>query len=98
MYDLAETHRGWLETSLKNGDNIREEKWTDSMTLGSEALCGDHQGEAWVQGQGAEVIVGDGSYTLKEPPARYRGILGHENAVQRPQNEHLWEGSDEIST
>ena len=41
--------------------------------------------------KGREVIGGDGSYELRESPAPYNGILGHENAVLRPQNEYPWE-------
>jgi hypothetical protein len=44
-----------------------------------------------------EVVGGDGSYELREPPAHYNGILGHEKAVLRPQNEYSWEDIDCIS-
>ena len=40
-----------------------------------------------------EVIGGCGSYELKESPSPYSSILGHENAVLKPQNEHFWNGS-----
>ncbi len=32
------------------------------------------------------------------PRASYKGILGHENAVLRPENEFFWDGSGEILT
>ena len=44
-----------------------------------------------IKAKGREVVGGDGSYELREPPAPYNGILGNENAVLKPQNEYPWE-------
>ncbi len=43
-----------------------------------------------VKGIGLEVIGGDGSYELREPPAPYRGILGNENEPLRLENTYFW--------
>ena len=48
--------------------------------------------------KGREVIGVDGSYELRESPGPYKGILGHENAVLRPQNEYFWDDTSCIST
>ena len=47
-----------------------------------------------VKGEGRAVIGGDESYELRESPASYKGILGHENAVLRPQDEYVWRNTD----
>jgi hypothetical protein len=39
------------------------------------------------KGKGRKVVGESGSYQLRESPASYNGIIGHENTVLRPQNE-----------
>jgi hypothetical protein len=98
MHDLAEAYRGWVKASLEGGNHIRDEKWTESIAVGSETFVAVTKEKLGFKVKEREVIGGDGSYELKEPSAPYRGILGHENAVLRLQNEFCWEASDEIST
>ncbi len=39
-----------------------------------------------LKAKGREVVGRDGSYELRESPAAYKVIFGHENAVLRLQN------------
>ncbi len=48
--------------------------------------------------EGREVIGVNGSYELRESLTPYKGILGDENVVLRPENEYFWEDSSAIST
>ena len=80
------------EKSIKAGNSTRDEKWTESVAVGSEPFVEATKERLGFKGKGREVIGGDGSYELKESPALYMGILGQENAVLRPQNEYFWEG------
>src|SRR3990172_9596072 len=34
--DLAEAYRGWVEESVQEGSRFREEKWTESIAVGSD--------------------------------------------------------------
>jgi hypothetical protein len=38
MHDLAEAYRGWIEESIKAGNSTRDEKWTESVAVGSGAF------------------------------------------------------------
>jgi hypothetical protein len=38
MYDFAEAYRGWVEEALQEGSHFRNEKWTESVAVGREAL------------------------------------------------------------
>ena len=89
MYELAAAYCGWIEESLKQGSHYRDERWTESIAVGSEAFVMATKEKLEFRAKGREVIGGDGSYELKESPAPYSGILGHENAVLRPQNEYF---------
>lgn len=42
------------------------------------------------KGETREVVGEDGSYVLRESPASYDGILGHENSPLRPENDYFW--------
>jgi hypothetical protein len=65
---------------------------------GSEAFVAATKEKLGFKAKGREVIGVSGSYELREPPAPYKGILRHENAVLRPQNEYFWENNSCIST
>jgi len=41
--------------------------------------------------KGHDVVGEDGSYRLRESPARYNGNLGHENDALRPKNAYFWD-------
>ncbi len=93
--DLAALlYRGWIEESLGRGNSLRDGKWTESVAVGSEAFVTATKEILGVKGEGRAVIGGDGSYELRESPAAYKGIFGHENAVLRPQNEYFWQNTD----
>ncbi len=95
MDDLAALlYRGWIEESLGRGNSLRDGKWTESVAVGSEAFVTATKEILGVKGEGRAVIGGDGSYELRESPAAYKGIFGHENAVLRPQNEYFWQNTD----
>ena len=98
MSDLAEAYRGWVEESVQEVSHFRDGKWTASVAVGSEAFVTATKEKLGSKAKGREVIGGDGSYELKESPTPYKGILGHENAVLRPQNEYPWDDIGWIST
>jgi putative transposase len=91
MYDLAEGYRGWVEETLKEGGHLRDEKWTESVAVGSEKFVTATKEKLGFKAKGREVVGGDGSYMLQESPASYKGILAHENAVLRPENTYFWD-------
>jgi REP element-mobilizing transposase RayT len=97
MDALATAYRGWVEESLSEVGRFRVGKWTESIAVGSEAFVMATKEKLGFKAKGREVTGVNRSYELREPPAAYKGILGHENEVLRPQNEYLWEDSPNIS-
>lgn len=93
MAELAVAYRGWIEESLEEVRHYRDEKWTESIAVGSEAFVMATKERLGFKARAREVIGGDGSYELKESPAPYSGILVQENGVLRLQNEYFWERS-----
>jgi len=90
MYDLAEAYRGWIEESLQEASHLRDGKWMESVAVGTEAFVAASKENLGIKARGREVVGGDGSYELREPPAPYSCISEHENAVLRLQNAYLW--------
>jgi hypothetical protein len=65
--------------------------------MGSEAFVAATKEKLGFKARGREVIGVNGSYELRESPTPYKGLLGHENAVLRPQNQYFWKGTSYIS-
>jgi hypothetical protein len=39
LYDhLKESHRGWVEEYLEDGEQGRQDEWTDSIAMGSQSF------------------------------------------------------------
>jgi putative transposase len=91
MDDLAEAYRAWVDESLSAGDHYRDGKWTESVAVGSEAFVTTTKEKLGVKVKGREVMGDDGSYVMRESPAAYEGILGHENEGLRLENSYFWD-------
>jgi hypothetical protein len=98
MHDLVEAHRGWIEESLKEGSHFRDEKWRESVAVGSETSVTATKEKLGVKAKGREVIERNGSCELRESPAPDKGILGHENGALRLENTYFGEENLLLST
>jgi hypothetical protein len=93
MCDFAGAHRGWVEKSLEEGRNSRDQKWTESVAGGRQQFLKATKEKLGLKAKEREVIRADGSFRLKEAPAPYVGNLALENDVPGLQNEYFWEDS-----
>jgi putative transposase len=91
MEDLAEAYRGWIEDAIKGDGLLREGKWSESVAVGSESFIMMTKEKLGIKAKGREVIGEDGSYMLKESPASYISILGHQNDGLRLENTYSWD-------
>jgi hypothetical protein len=71
---------------------FRDGKWTESVAVDTEAFVPATKEKLGIKAKRREVVGGDGSYELREPPAPYNGVLGHENAVLMPQVTYQYDG------
>jgi len=90
VIDLADAYRGWTEDAVVKGGHCRDRKWTESVAVGSESFVTATRERLGIKGKGREVNGADGSYELRESPAPYKAILGHENDGLRLQNLYFW--------
>jgi hypothetical protein len=91
MPDLADAYRGWVEESLSANGRSRDGKWSESISVGSESFVMMTKEKLGIKAKGREVVGEDASYVLRESPASYSSILGHENDVLRPENSYSWD-------
>jgi putative transposase len=94
MHDFAEAYRGWIDEAVKDVTHCRDGKWTESIAVDSASFVATTKDKLGFKAKGRRVIGEDGTYELKESPASYNGVFGHEKAPLSPQNEHLWEDTD----
>jgi len=69
MDKLAVADRGWIDEALSQGEHFRDEKWMESVAVGSKSFVTTSKENLGVKGKGREVIGGDESYELREPTA-----------------------------
>ena len=91
MPNLADAYRGWIEEAIGAEGQLRDDKWSESIAVGSESFVMMTKEKLGIKAKGREVVGEDGSYVLRESPAPYSGILGHENDVLRPENAFFWD-------
>ena len=97
MDELAESYRGWVEEALKNVRHRRDQRWTESIAVGSESFVTETKERLGFKARGRVASEWDGVFELRDAVAPYNRISGHENAVVRSQNGYLWKASDNIS-
>ena len=91
MDEFADAYRGWIKEAVSNGKHFRDGKWKESVEVGSASFMIATKDKLGVKGKGRKVIRADGSYELRESPAPYKGILGHENEGLRLENTYFWD-------
>ncbi|HPC73169.1 MAG TPA: transposase [Syntrophales bacterium] len=89
MPDLADAYRGWIEEAIGAGGRLRDGKWSESVAVGSESFVRMTREKPGVKAKGREVVDADGSYVLRESPASYGSISGHEHDVPSPENTYF---------
>lgn len=82
---------GWLPGNSREWLRFDVLAGLTAAAVGSEAFVAATKEKLGFKAKGREVIEVNGSYELRESPAPYKDILGHENPVLRPQNAYFWE-------
>ncbi|MDF1591022.1 MAG: transposase, partial [Desulfobacterales bacterium] len=84
-------HRKWVESRLENGDNFREDKWTDSIAVGSERFIGNIKALMGGMALGRRRIESGESFQLRETQSSYIALLGAKKSDIAPDNTYVWD-------
>ena len=90
-YDrLIKDHKGWVEDYLGNGNNIRDEKWTKSIAVGSKGFVDKVKSMLGALALGRKSIEAGESYQLREPSVPYNVHLGAKKSDIASKNTYFW--------
>jgi len=88
--DFQTAHRQWVEQGLENGLLMRDDRWSESIAVGSLAFIDQVKNELGFKADHRDVIESDGSYVLREPAEAYALKFAGGNEALRSQNTFFW--------
>lgn len=95
-YDLVKRyHSGWVEEYLKNGNYLRDDKWTKSIAVGSKGFVESVKSTLGVLAKGRKSKETGNSYQLREPLVPYGENIGVKNKGIGLENTYLWNVNQE---
>jgi putative transposase len=99
LRDFQTAHRQWVEQGLEDGLGFRDDRWSESIAIGTRSFVEKLKNELGCKAAQRDVIEGDGSYVLREPAEAYALSLAAESEVLRAENTFFWnEIVDEVTT
>jgi putative transposase len=87
---LKSAHKFWVDEALKDGCSGREERWSQSIAVGSEEFVERIKGELGIRAKGREVREMEGQFELREPGTSYQGHFGPEKSDIGAENNYSW--------
>jgi len=90
-YDRVQSaHRKWVDSCLTNGDNIRDDKWTRSVAVGSEGFI--HGMKELMQGMvsGRKSLESGDSFQLREVQTPYSALSEAKKSEIDSENTYFW--------
>ena len=87
---LSEYHLNWIEDVLKNGSNLRDAKWTESIAVGDKQFVVEIKSKLGAKAMGRRALQVSEDYELRESQNPYSHVLTPKNSSLRLKNEHFW--------
>lgn len=87
---LRAAHRRWVDEALKDGNGVREAKWSESIAVGSQEFVERTREELGIRAKGREARETEGQFELREPGVFYSGLFPAQMGDIGPQNTYLW--------
>jgi hypothetical protein len=75
---------------LKNGSNLRDAKWTESIAVGDKQFVAEIKSKLGAKAMGRRAVETGGDYELREDQNPYNDDLARKNGSLRLKNEHFW--------
>ena len=75
--EFSLTYKGWVDSVLRRGNNLRDDKWTQSIAIGDKKFVEMVKDKLGYRAIGRKVSEMDGDFELKENVSPYRvGFMG----------------------
>ncbi len=87
---LSKVYKSWLEDVLRKDVHAREEKWTQSIAVGSKFFVEEVKDKLGFKAIGRKVVNTGDVYELKESEAPYSSGFDGKMSTLRPKNSLEW--------
>ena len=87
---LRAAHRSWVHEALKDGNRVRDAKWSESLAVGSEGFVERTKEQLGIRAKGREVRGMEGQFELREPEATYHSHFEVKKADIGSENTYFW--------
>ncbi len=88
---LQESHRTWVEESLRVERSTRDSKWSESIAVGDKGFVARIKKQLGLRAKGRKISESPGECQLRETQFPYGTISGDENHPLSSQSLHCWE-------
>jgi len=75
---LVDNHKSWVDLSVQNNDLERQQRWSESVCVGSEGFVTQLKHQLGAEALGRKVKAESESYVLREPDASYSACFDTE--------------------
>jgi hypothetical protein len=90
LFPILSLSLDWLEEYLGDGNNTRQEKWTESIAVGGRAFVEKMKELLDIRAKGRDVLEGAGGYQLRNEPAPYKAFFDAEKGIIDPESTYFW--------
>lgn len=87
---VSETHRNWVEESLKKSINKRDGKWTESIAVGDKDFVLETKAKLGAKAVGRKTLVTNEGYELRETQSAYNAVFTPEKHALSDKNSYFW--------
>ena len=87
---FQQAHREWVEAAHETTAAGRDDRWSESVAVGSKRFVDQAKHELGIQAKRRQVAANDEAYTLREPALPYMAHFSSENEALRGNNTYFW--------
>lgn len=87
---LQESCENRVGDAIKEMDQSRDSKWTESIAVGNERFIETIKDLLGIKAKGRKIIGREKGYQLREPATSYGAHFAPENGLLRSQNTYYW--------
>ena len=93
---MSALHMSWEHEVLKDGNRVRDTKWTKIIAVMSEEFVGKTKDELEIRAKAGKVWDVEGQFELREPEASYRCHFKFKKGDVRHENTYIWKDYPQI--
>jgi REP-associated tyrosine transposase len=84
-------HRSWIDGSLATHGNRREQRWSESIAVGSNTFTTDILSQLGPRAKGRKIIETGQTFQIREETESYNPLFDGEKDNIAPENTIIWQ-------